>query len=225
MTTKSTAQEIHLSANPRSITGKAVRKLRKEHKVPGNLYGKDIESKNITVDSLDLLHVFKQAKYTGIVYMDIEGKSVPTMIANIQRDPIKRTFVHVDLRKIDLRQKVVAMAPVTIVGDAPAVKMHNGIVITQMEEVEVEALPKDMPSEIEVDVSNLDKIGAEISVAQLSMRGNYTIISDPERIVVSVIAHKEESTEVKTETAETEVIGEKPEPEDGAEETTTNEGN
>src|SRR5690606_6782662 len=97
-----------------------------------------------------------------------------------------------------LRQKIEANVPLVFVGESEAVKTHNGVLNTQMDEIVVEALPTHIPSEIEVDLSQLQAIGDQITVAQLPTTADYTIMDDPEKIVVSAIEHVEQSLEPET---------------------------
>ena len=103
-----TEKKIILAATPRKIFGKAVRKMRKEGKIPANVFGRDIKSQAVTVLSSDFKKTLKLAGETGIIYIDVEGKSIPTILSNIQYHPSLDTILHVDFRGVNLKEKIEA---------------------------------------------------------------------------------------------------------------------
>jgi len=99
----------------------------------------------------------------GCCLLKTEKEEVPTLITSLQRDPIEGHVLHVDFRKVDLDKKIEAEVPLTFVGIAPAANA-GGVILTQTDKVTVEALPQDIPNHIEIDLSGLAEIGAEIKV-------------------------------------------------------------
>lgn len=187
-----------LKADKRTRVGKATRMLRKEGILPANVYGKDFESQSIQTSLLEFRHVYTKARETGIVYIELEGKSIPCMIRNIQRHPVSGSILHADLRKINLKQKTEAEVPIKVIGESDAVKSQNGVLITQTETLTVESLPTDIPYEIEVDISSLKEIGDEIKVKDLKTTDKVIYKDDPETVILLVTAHREEDTEPDT---------------------------
>jgi large subunit ribosomal protein L25 len=205
---KVTKDKVILKAETRSVVGKATRNLRKQGILPSNIFGKDMESQTIQVQLLDFRHTFAKVRETGVVYVDVDGKSVPCLIRNIQKHPVTGGLLHADFRKINLKQKTEAEVPIQITGESDAVKTQNGVLITQMETLTVEALPTEIPSEIEIDISVLKEIGDEIKVKDLKTTEKVAYTDDPEAVIVSVTAHKEEETEPDTEAEAPEIESE-----------------
>lgn len=214
---KAAKEKVILEAQPREVLGKGVKQLRKQGLIPANVFGHNYESKAITLTHQDFMSAYKIVRETGILYVNIDKESVPTLIAHVQLHPVTDQILHVDFRKVNMREKIETAIPVTFVGESEAVKTHNGVLITQADTLYVEALPADLPQEIEVDISKLVEIGDAITVADLPKSENYAFTEEPEKVIVSVTAHREESTEVQSESAETEIITEKAEGEEGAE--------
>lgn len=203
-----TAQEkITLSVEVRTEFGKKSRQLRKKGFVPANVYGPGFESKSIKVDQLTFQALYKKVQETGLVYVEFDQESIPTLITNVQRHPLTNSVLHVDFRKVNMRQKIETAVPVVFVGESEAVKTYNGILITQAEHLYVESLPANIPSQIEVDISKLTEIGSSISIADLPKGEGYEFTEEPEKVIVSVTAHKEESTTPETDSELPEVEG------------------
>lgn len=191
-------EKIIIKAEKREKLGKATRKLRKEGILPANIFGKDIDSISIKVSALDFRHTFARVHETGVVYVEVEGKLIPSLIQNIQRHPVSGAVLHGDFKKINLKQKTQAEVPIKIIGESDAVKSKNGILITQMQTMTIEALPTDIPSDIEIDISVLKEIGDEIKIKDIKTTDKVAYKDEEEAVIVSVIAHKEEETEPDT---------------------------
>lgn len=200
----SPSQAIQLSCDVRTIFGKKNRALRKAQQVPGVIYGEGQEPLPISIPYKTFVDVYRSAGETTIVECHVDGKKIPTLISDVTIHPVKDTVLHVDLRKVNLTKKVEASVPVVLTGESPAVKA-GGVVLQQMQEVTVEALPQNIPHDIVIDLTTILEIGQEIKVSHLPTSDSYTIVDEPDRVVVSVAAHREESTEAQTERAETEI--------------------
>lgn len=216
MKTKSThAQKLSLTVTPRSVFGKKLKKLRYTGIIPANIFGPDFKSQSITVPFKDFTHTYKVAKETGVVYLQLEKQEIPVLIKIVQHHPVNNAILHVDFRKIDLKKKIQTEVPVTTVGTSEAVSQKAGILLTQTATLLVEALPEDIPAHIEVDVTGLKELGTEIKVSDLPKFAKFEIKTPVEKVVISVVAHKEESTVAETTAAAPEVITEA-KPEEGA---------
>lgn len=202
--------KLTLTASIRKIVGKKVRMLRKEGLVPANIYGVDFKSTSVSLPVKEFIKIYRTARETGIVYTKLDDKELPVLIKNVQKHPVTEAILHVDLRKIDLTKKIQTEVPIKTVGTSEAVVQKAGILLTQSESLLVEALPKDIPPQIEVDISNIKDIGQEIKVVDLPKSPLYEIKAPEEKVVISVVAHKEESvTPETTPVAAPEVITEK----------------
>lgn len=195
--------KITLKSTKREIFGRKVKRLRKEGLIPANIFGNKIKSHSISVDAKEFAEVFKKAGETQII--ELEDKSV--LISNLQRDPISGSVIHIDFRQVDLKEKIEAKIPVEIEGESPAEKQNLGTVVQQMHEIEVEALPSDLPEKILIDASTLVEVDQAIYVKDLKVDNKVEIKTDPELIVVKVEPPtKEEVIEVPA--VETPVEGE-----------------
>lgn len=214
-TTKSV--RLELAVEPRTVMGKGVKKLRREGKLPGNVYGEDFASQSVSVDRIEFVKVYRHAKETGVITLQLAGKDIPVLIQNTQKHPLSGNILHVDFRKVNLKKKIEASVPFTFVGESEAATKKGGDLITQTTHVTVEALPDDLPESIEIDLSKLVEVGDEIKVGDLPKVATYEITDEPEKVIVRVNLHVEESVEPDLESATPEVEGETPaEGEEGA---------
>lgn len=208
--TESTNQKVTLAAEARTIIGKKVKQMRKQGILPGNIVGPDFKSTSVSVKAKDFADAYKVAHETSVVYITLGKDSVPTLIKQIQHHPVSHEILHVDFRKIDLKQKIETQVPILVVGTSEAVAQKGGVLITQNDHLTIEALPTDIPAHIEIDITSLKEIGDEITVSQLPSSSTYVIKEEAEMVVVSVTAHKEESIAPEITPAEApEVITEK----------------
>ncbi len=207
-----------LEAQVRVLFGKKNRFLRKQGLLPANVFGSGFTSQSISINYKDFSSIFRKSGETGIIYIAIDKTEIPTLVKTIQRDPIESKLLHVDFRKVDLDKKIEAEVPLALIGIAPAVN-QGGVIINQTTKVLVEALPQDIPHQIDVDISILSEIGKEIKVGDLKQSDVYVIKTAPENVIVSVTAHKEESIVAETAVAAApEVLTAKPEEETAGEE-------
>lgn len=195
--------KITLKSEARDIFGRKVSRLRKSGKLPANIFGKNIESSAILVDYKEFSEVFEKAGETQII--DLSGK--PVLVSNAQVDPVSGMYLHVDFRQVDLKEKIEAAVPVEVEGESPAEKQNLGTVVQQLHEIEVEALPADLPEKIIVDATLLTEVDQVIYVKDLKVSKDVEIKTDLESIVVKVEPpQKEEVVEVAPAPAEGEGV-------------------
>ncbi len=200
--------KAELKVSPREVLGKKVKRLRREGVIPANVYGRALESVAIQVTRDDLLHVLRTAGRNEIIYLRLDGEEPrPTLVRQIQRNPITDAILHVDFYQISLKEKVRIEVPLALVGTAPAEQTYGGTLLHSLDTITVEGLPTDIPSVIEVDVSGLEQIDATIYVSDLSVPGGVTLLTDPERVVAKVAPPHVEK-EVEEEVPEEEVPAE-----------------
>jgi len=199
--TKKTHDKILLTVEKRTLLGKKVKKVREEGKLPANLYGKGMESMSIQVDNKEFKKALRAAGLTQVIYIGVDKQEIPSMIQNVQIDPISDHFMHADFKKVDLLIKLEAQVPIIIVGESEAIAQNKGDMLTLVNSLYVEALPTDMPQEIEVDISTLKEIDDEIKVSDLKKSGNFVITDEADTVIVRIAEHKEESLEPETDAA------------------------
>lgn len=193
-----------LQADKRTVFGRKVKQLRAQGIVPANIFGKKIASLAIQVDQPTLLSVMRQAGETGLINLTIKGDSLPhpVLVAGYAQNPVSGAMQHVDFHEVDLKQKVTATVPLKAIGESEAVK--SGLVLVMLKnELEVEALPTDLPDVIEVDISGLAEVGASIHAKDLKIdRSKVTLsVEDEEMIVTIQEPAKEPEPEVVAEEA------------------------
>lgn len=204
-------KKLTLQVSKREVFGKKLKKLRREDMLPANIFGPDFKSVSITVNMKDFLKVYRVAHETGVVTLDLDKKEIPTLIKFLQKHPVTDQILHVDFRKIDLTKKVLTDVPVKAIGASEAVNVKGGVLLIQSDVLSLEALPNDIPTAIEVDISVLKELGDEIKVSDLAKSTKYELKDEADKVVISVVAHKEESVTPDTVSTAPEVTTEKAE--------------
>lgn len=198
------ADKIKLQVNKRKITGRKVKTLRREGIIPANIYGKDVKSLAIQLPVKEFHKAFKVAGETNIIELKIDkdAKVRSVLVNNIHRHPVTDYYLHIDFHQVDLTKKVTVNIPVELKGDAPAVS-KGGVLIHQINEVEVEALPTDLPDQFTLDISKLEDIGQSLTLKDLKVdTKKVTIVAENlDEVVVQVEEPKKEE-EVVPETEE-----------------------
>ncbi len=200
-------EEITLSAQLRTVTGKQVRQLRREGLIPAVVYGHHTAPIPVQIEERALRHVLQRVGGNQLIRLQIGEGEAPHMVLlrEVQREPIKRRLLHVDLYEVVMTERIRAEIPVVFVGTSPAVKRGDGLLYHGIEAVEVECLPADLLSHIEVDVSNLTEIDQEITVGDLQLGDKYEVLSSPDEVLARVIPVQEEVVEEAAPAAEAEV--------------------
>lgn len=192
-------QKQTLNTQPRKVLGRKVKSLRREGILPGNLYGKKVKSQAIKVKQADFEEVFGKTGETGLVELVIDGKKKPVLIHNVQLDPVIDTVLHVDFLQVDLKEKVAAQVPVELVGESLAEKEVKGTVVQYIDEIEVEALPTELPEKFELDLSSLKDVDEAIKVSDLGVdKRKIEVKNDPAQIIVKVEPLRKEEEVVPT---------------------------
>lgn len=188
--------KITLDASLRQVKGSKVKQLRKMGIIPANVFGKGIESVSVQLNEINFRKIYDQAGETSVVDLKIDDQAPrPILIGNIAFDPIGGGLHHVDLRQVDLKEKIVTHIPITFIGESTAVKEFNATIVESLEEIEVEALPTDLPESVEVDISTLVNIDDNITVGDLKLGDKIEILTDPSILIVSAQAVTEEVEE------------------------------
>ena len=175
-----------LTGEKRELVGKKVKHLRREGKLPATIYGKKIKSASISV-SADAFHkVYEEAGETGLVQLSVGGEARPVLIHSVQVDPVSYTPLHIEFHQVDLKEKVHAKVSIELTGDSPAVAQKLGVLLSVLRDVEVEALPMDLPEKILVDISKLAEVNQELKVSDLPVASGVTVLTDGTLTIVKV---------------------------------------
>jgi large subunit ribosomal protein L25 len=205
------AQIISLAATPRQATGKGgARQARFHGKVPAVIYGHGRETQPLEVEAkaLEKALIGVEPEST-IVELAMEGRTVKTLIREIQRHPLRPDIIHVDFYEIHAAEKVKLKVPVHLVGSPDGVRNAGGVLDQVTREVEIEVLPENIPDRVELDVTAL-KIGDSLHVRDLTI-ANAKILTEAELTIATVVPPRAEEVvaptpEAAAETAEPELI-------------------
>jgi large subunit ribosomal protein L25 len=186
---------LELVAQPRTQFGREVKQLRVKGLVPGELYGFGIKNEHVSVTMKEFMKLYKKAGESTLVDLMIDGKKHPVLINDVQFNPITDEIESIDFYQVRLDQKIRLKVPVNFVGEAPAVKEKGGILVKALSEIEVEALPTDIPHQLEVNLKTLTDIGTSFAVSQLVVPAGVRILVDPTFVIMTVTARMTEEQE------------------------------
>jgi large subunit ribosomal protein L25 len=191
-----------LEAEKRTILGKKLKKLRREGITPGNIYGKHLKSQAVQIKTDDFLKVFGEVGETGLVDLTLGEEVIPVLVHGINKN-FRDQILHADFFAVNLKEKVKAAVPLEIVGEPKAVTDKIGLLMNLLSEVEVEALPEELPELIEVDVESLANIDDQITVADLKAPTGVEILTDKEHVIAKIgeLVTKEAQEEAAAEAA------------------------
>lgn len=183
--------DFTLLVQERSATGsRACRAIRRQGEVPGVLYHRGDESIAVALGLKEFTHLAKQAKPSQVFTLKSDSPRLdgrPALVREIARDSVKGQVLHVDLQAMREDEEVSLAVPVRISGEAPGVKIDKGILSILVHEVTVMCLPKSIPSEIVVDVSQLG-LGQNIHARDLVLPEGVTLVDEPDETIVTVVS-------------------------------------
>ena len=194
-------EKVILKASKRDVTGKQVKALRREGKLPAVIYGRHLEPISIIMEAHTASMALSKLTSSSLVTIDVDGAEYPALVRERQRDYIKGTLTHIDFLAVDMNEKIRTSVGLAFVGVSGAVKDYNGILVHNLERLEVECFPGDLPERIEVDIAMLKQIGDLIRVRDVVVSDKIRILGDPEETIAVVTIIKEETTAVAAEGA------------------------
>jgi len=211
---------MKLKSTFRNDTGTSrSKKIRKEGSIPAVLYGKDIDVKNIQIDTKEFKEILRSEGRNAIVDIELDGESYFAMLKDVQTNPISNNIIHLEFYNIDRSQKVEVTIPIRLVGKE--ISKIEGAVVHQLDEVEIRCPSTKIPRQIELDISEL-VLGHSLHVSDLEDIEDIEILNDPDEMIVSVTTIDEEpEDELEEELGEEEpvIIGSKDDEETEDEET------
>ena len=194
-----------LKLDERTMTGKKVRRLRRQGVIPVHVYGAGIEPANLQVDDRTLNRLLPQVGSNIPVAVEYEGQHEENIcfVREIQRHPVTETVIHVDFLRVDISQTVAAEVPLMLVGTSPAVTQMAGTILQNLQSLSIEALPMNMPAQVSVDISVLVDFDTTLAVSDVEVPGDVTVLNDPVDVIVRVAPPRLE-VEIAEEDAELE---------------------
>ena len=204
-----------LKLDRRTVTGKKVKRLRQKGVIPVHIYGADMGPENLQVDDITLNRLLIQVGSNIPVSVEYEGQGDEKVcfVREVQRHPVTDDVIHVDFLRVDVSQTVSAEVPLVLVGSSFAVSEMAGTLLQNVQSLLIEALPMDMPAEVQVEISSLVDFDASIQVQDVSVPGDVTVLNDPEDTIARVVPPRLE-LEIEEEEGE-EIEGEEGEGEEG----------
>ena len=192
-------EKIVLKADPREIVGKQVKALRRQGRLPAVLYGRGTPPIPVSLDARDANRVIPTITSSQLLMIDTSGDQLTALVREKQFHPVLGKLIHVDFLVVSLTEKLRANVSLHIEGEAPAIDTYNGVLVTGVDEIEVECLPQDLPERIIVDVSGLAEIGDVIHVRDIHLSSAIRVLSDLDEMVVLVTPQAAEEEEEKAE--------------------------
>ncbi|OGZ71307.1 MAG: hypothetical protein A2904_00875 [Candidatus Staskawiczbacteria bacterium RIFCSPLOWO2_01_FULL_33_9] len=190
---------ISLKAEIRKDFGKKIKYITKEDKISAVVYGPGVKNASLVIDYKDFQKIFKQAGESSLVELNVVGEKEkrPVLIHEIQKDPVSDKFIHVDFFQASLKEEVEATVPLVFFGTALAEKDFGGTLIKNITEVEVKALPQNLPHEIKVSIDGLKTFDDHILIKDLILPENVKVLKKPEEIIASVVEQQKIEEELE----------------------------
>jgi large subunit ribosomal protein L25 len=183
------AERVVIKAAARTVLGKKVATLRRNGRLPGNVYGSGIESKAVDIDAREFGRTIKAAGLRAMIQLDVDGESKPryVILRGISRKGGTGDPIHIDFFQVDPEQPIQANVPLRLIGEAPAVRDLAGTLLPGLDVVAVHCKPLDIPDSFELDISPLVGFDVSLTVADLTPVEGVEIVSDPSVVVVTVL--------------------------------------
>jgi large subunit ribosomal protein L25 len=204
---------VELTAERRTVLGKHVKQLREQGWTPGVMYGHGFDPVPLQFEARSLQQVLAQVGGSQLISIKVEGQEQPevVLVREVQRDPIRRTPLHVDFYRVRMTERLTAEVPLEIIGRSPVVEEREGILLQGLSAIEVECLPGDLIDAIAVDLSDLTEVDQALHVRDLAVPAGIEILTDPDEMIVHVVPLEEEEVVeevIAPEAEEVEVITE-----------------
>ncbi|HEY7983136.1 MAG TPA: 50S ribosomal protein L25 [Ktedonobacterales bacterium] len=188
------AEQITLTIEHRTIIGKQVRQLRRAGILPANIYGHGRPSRAVQFNGLEFRKLLNAHSGNRIIQLALDGAHEPALVRHIEREPKTGKIQHVDFMHVEMNEKLRARVTVRLMGEAPAVKSLNGVLLHLTDTVEVECLPTDLPDALEADISGLAELDVPVLVSDIRVPRNVTLLTDGAEQLAKVVATRAEPT-------------------------------
>ena len=210
---------LQLNAEKRDVFGKKLKNFRKQEKLPAVLYGKGKKTASIFVDSKEFKKIWKKTGESTLIKIKNPESNVveDVLIQEVALDPLKNEPLHADFYIVEMDKPITAKVNLVFEGVSPAEKELGGILVKVRHDVDVEALPKNLPHELKVDVSKLIKLEDQIVIKDIDLPAGVKILAGENDVVVLIETPKEEIVEEKPITIEEVEVEKKGKKEEGEE--------
>ena len=208
-------EAVTLDAKVRTTIGKQVKALRRQGLLPAVMYGVGVDPLPLELDEKVASRALASVGRSTLIDLNVGKDTHKVLVREFQRDVIRRDILHVDFLVVAMDVAIGAVVPVILIGESPAMEELGGIIVSGLNEIEVEALPADLPEQVSVDVGALMSMSDVITAGDLVLGERVTLITDPDETIANVIA---QMAEEEVEEVEVDELEEGVEPEEGDEE-------
>lgn len=186
------AQRTELAISHREVMGKATKRLRKAGIIPANIFGHKETPQAVQLEAIEFDRLRRSHAATGIIALRLPGSSgVQTaLIRHVQHDPRSGKVIHIDFFRVSMTERLNVKVPLHFVGEAPGVKVEGGVLLHLLDTLEVECRARDIPENIEIDVSSLADIDSILHAGEVKLPASITLVTDPNEGVVKVAASR-----------------------------------
>ncbi len=182
----STQEGITIKAEKRTVKGKQVSQLRRAGILPGVIYGHRVDTQAIQMDRHTVALQMSTITPTTLVTIDVAGDMIKAFVRDRQRDVLHGQLTHLDFLAVSMTEKMRAAVSLELTGEAPVLANPIYLLNHSLNEIEIECFPQDMPERVSVDISGMKTPEDSITVADLNLGENITILTDPTEVIVSV---------------------------------------
>jgi len=199
-------KEVIIKAEKRSVKGKQVGALRRQGLLPGVIYGRHLDAFPIQMDQHDASSKLGQLTSSSLVIIDVDGKKHTAIVRDRQKDVIYGNLLHVDFLAVSLTDKLRTSVGIELVGEAPVTESYDVVIMQNLDKLEIECLPGDLPERIEIDLSVLRTPDDFIAVNAVKLGDKVEILTNLEDVIVSVTYVAQEAEEVAEGEEEPEIL-------------------
>ncbi len=189
---------LKLKANKRDEKVK-LSEVREKGLMPAVIYGPKQEPIAVSLKEADFVKIYGEAGDSTIISLDIDGEEHDILVQDTQYDPVKGNVLHADFYAIERGKKLQVSVALEFEGLAPAEKTYGAMIVKVAHEVEIESLPRDLPSELKVSLDSLAELDSQILAKDIKLPEGVELITDPEEVIISVKEGKAEETEEPVE--------------------------
>ena len=192
-----------LSAQPRTLTGKQVRRLRRDGVLPAVVYGHGVDSRVLQIDAREFDLLRRRTGRNALLDLSVDGdRAVPVLVHGVQEHPVSRATLHVDLLAVRMTEELTVDVSISFAGESTAVDKLGGVLLHIRESVQVRALPDRIPSLLELDITPLETFDDALHVSDLKVPEGVTVVTDGHETLARVQPPRIEEVAVPAEEAE-----------------------
>lgn len=176
------------AAEPRTVLGKAVARLRREGVLPANIYGRGLDSTAVQIPAREVRSLLHEHGLNTLINLQVAGEAQtrPVVVRKVSRHPVSAVLEHIDFYQVDLSRPIQGRVNVVITGEAPAVQTYRALLLQSTESVLLEALPAAMPTHLELAVDGMTRSDAALTVADLKLPEGVSVLTPPEIVIVAI---------------------------------------